>query len=85
VERGKNFHLFLSRCPLSLLATCCFIITFSEQVLGQGCPMCKTAVAVQQASAIHALNFGIAVLLIPPLGILTCILFVTLRRDRPDK
>ena len=78
--RGRA-HALLSRWILSLLgASLCFLIV-SEPVLGQGCPMCKTAVAVQQASAIQALNLGIVVLLLPPLGILACILVFTFRRD----
>ena len=80
-ETCGRAHSLFSRWALSLLgASLCFLI-ISEPLLGQGCPMCKTAVAVQQASAIQALNLGIAVLMLPPLGILTCILVFTFRRD----
>ena len=78
--RGRARSL-LSRWVLSLVGASLCLLIASEPLLGQGCPMCKTAVAVQQASAIQALNLGILVLLFPPLGILTCILIFTFRRD----
>ena len=78
--RGRA-RLLLSRWVLSLVGASLCSLIVSEPVLGQGCPMCKTAVAVQQASAIQSLNLGIVVLLLPPLGILTCILVFAFRRD----
>ncbi len=54
---------------------------FSAPLLAQGCAMCKTAVASQEASMMEALNLGIMVLLVPPVGILTTILVFAFRRD----
>ena len=54
---------------------------FSAPLLAQGCAMCKTAVASQGASMMEALNLGIIVLLVPPIGILTTILVFAFRRD----
>ena len=54
---------------------------FSAPLLAQGCAMCKTAVASQEASMMEALNLGIMVLLVPPVGILTTILVFAFRHD----
>ena len=52
---------------------------FSTPLLAQGCAMCKTAVASQEASVMGALNLGIIVLMVPPIGIFAPILVFIFR------
>lgn len=58
----------------------------TEPSLAQGCALCKSAVASQVAKAIEAINTGIVLLLVPPVGMMSAILFVAFRRrDRNDR
>ena len=43
--------------------------------------MCKTAVVSQEASMMEALNLGIIVLMVPPIGIFATILVFVFRYD----
>ena len=52
---------------------------FSTPLLAQGCAMCKTVVVAQEANMIEALNLGIIVLMVPPIGILATILVFVFR------
>ncbi len=54
----------------------------SSPAAAQGCAMCRTALEGQAQSLIQALNLGILVLLIPPITIMSTILFVTFRQDK---
>ena len=54
---------------------------FSIPLLAQGCAMCKTAVVSQEASMMEALNLGIIVLMVPPIGIFATILVFVFRYD----
>ncbi len=44
--------------------------------------MCRSALEGQVESVVQAVNLGILVLLIPPLTIMSTILFVTFRQDK---
>ena len=55
---------------------------FSSPAAAQGCAMCRSALEGQVQSAVEAINLGILVLLIPPLTIMSTILFVTFRQDK---
>ena len=62
---------------------CFFVLGVVHSVLlGQGCAMCKTSIATQAAGLIRALNFGILVLLFPPLIIVSTIVLVIVRDRR---
>jgi hypothetical protein len=48
--------------------------------------MCKTAAAAQSAQAAQSLNLAILVLLVPPVSIMSSILFFAFRRhDAPQQ
>ncbi len=55
---------------------------FSSPAAAQGCAMCRSALESQVQSAVQAINLGIVVLLIPPLTIMSAILFITFRQDK---
>lgn len=54
----------------------------SSPVAAQGCAMCRSALEGQAQSVVQAINLGIVVLLIPPLTIMSAILFITFRQDK---
>ena len=54
----------------------------SSPAAAQGCAMCRSALEGQVESVVQAVNLGILVLLIPPLTIMSTILFVTFRQDK---
>jgi hypothetical protein len=57
------------------------LITFA-----QGCPMCKSAAAAQSEQAAKSLNRAILLLLVPPVTIMSSILFFAFRyRDTPPQ
>jgi hypothetical protein len=70
----------LSPWVLLFLVSLVFSFLF-DSTSAQACAMCKTAVVSQDAGAMQALNIGILVLLLPPIGILTTILVLTFRHD----
>ncbi len=55
---------------------------FSSPAAAQGCAMCRTALEGQVESVVQAVNLGILVLLIPPLTIMSTIIFITFRQDK---
>ena len=70
--RKMHTSLFTSRL-------CLF---FASPAGAQGCAMCRSALEGQVQSAVQAINLGIVVLLIPPLTIMSTILFITFRQDK---
>lgn len=54
----------------------------SSPAAAQGCAMCRSALEGQVESVVQAVNLGIVVLLIPPLTIMSTIIFITFRQDR---
>lgn len=48
----------------------------------QGCAMCRSALEGQVETVVQAVNLGIVVLLIPPLTIMSTIIFITFRQDK---
>lgn len=62
---------------------CSFLLlVFCSPLFGQGCAMCKTAIAAQLTVAIRAFNLGILVLIFPPVIIMSSILCLAFwRRD----
>jgi ABC-type sulfate transport system permease subunit len=42
------------------------LLVFARSAFAQGCVLCYTSAASQRPRAIHALNLGIIILLIPP-------------------
>ncbi len=55
-------------------------LLMQPSVWAQGCSMCKTSLAGQMDSLIASLSLGIVILLVPPLAILSTILYVAHRR-----
>ncbi len=49
------------------------------------CAMCKTTAEAQAPATIHALNFGILTLLIPPVAIFISFFFAALRWWRSEE
>ncbi len=66
---------------ISLFTSLLFLF-LSSPAVAQGCAMCRSALEGQVQSAVDAINLGIVVLLIPPLTIMSTILFVTFRQDK---
>jgi len=58
------------------------LLFLSSPAAAQGCAMCRSALEGQVESVVQAINLGILVLLIPPLTIMSTILFVTFRQDK---
>lgn len=44
------------------------------------CVMCFRTAAAQQSERAHVLNSGIAILLLPPLAVCACIIFLAARK-----
>jgi ABC-type sulfate transport system permease subunit len=58
------------------------LLAFARSAFAQGCVMCYTSAANQRPRAIHALNQGILILLIPPVLIFFGVFgFFYLRRN----
>ena len=56
----------------------------APELLAQGCAMCKTAAAAQSKDAIASLNWGILLLLVPPVTIMSSLLLFAFRcRNAP--
>ncbi len=64
------------------LVSSLLFLFFSSPAAAQGCAMCRSALEGQVQSAVDAINLGILVLLIPPLTIMSTVLFITFRQDR---
>lgn len=77
-------HRHRDSCLGWFVVGCCFILVLLAPLpsLAQGCAMCKSTVAGQQANVTQTLNLGIVILLIPPLGIILAILLVAFKRDK---
>ncbi len=45
----------------------------------QGCAMCKSSIAAQSEAVVASINAGILILLVPPLLIMSTILYVATR------
>ena len=58
------------------------LLFLSSPAAAQGCAMCRSALEGQVERVVQAINLGILVLLIPPLTIMSTILFVTFRQDK---
>ena len=56
----------------------------APELLAQGCAMCKTVAAAQSKEAATSLNWGILLLLVPPVTIMSSILLFAFRcRNAP--
>lgn len=56
----------------------------APNVVAQGCAMCKTVAAAQSKAAADSLNWGILVLLVPPVTIMSSLLLFAFRcRNAP--
>ncbi|MDA2934576.1 hypothetical protein MYX82_09570, partial [Acidobacteria bacterium AH-259-D05] len=71
-----------ARNSLVLLLYCSIVLLFSSPALAQGCAMCRTALAGQVESAVQAINLGILVLLVPPIALMSTIVFIAFRHDK---
>ena len=69
------------KTTISLFSSLLFLFR-SSPAAAQGCAMCRSALEGQVESFVQAINLGILVLLIPPLTIMSTILFVTFRQDK---
>jgi hypothetical protein len=70
------------RGPVVLLFFCSIVLLFSSPALAQSCPLCKTALIGQAESTLDAINFGILVLLFPPLILMSSIIIIAFRHDQ---
>ena len=69
------------KMKISLFSSLLFLL-LSSPAAAQGCAMCRSALEGQVESVVQAINLGILVLLIPPLTIMSTILFITFRQDK---
>jgi hypothetical protein len=68
---------------LAAVALASALVTAPE-LLAQGCAMCKTVAAAQSKEAATSLNWGILLLLVPPVTIMSSILLFAFRcRNAP--
>jgi len=69
-------------CILAALALATALV--APELLAQGCAMCKTVAAAQSKEAMTSLNWGILLLLVPPVAIMSSLLLFAFRcRNAP--
>ena len=67
-----------------LAAALAFLLAKAPELLAQGCAMCKTVAAAQSKEAATSLNWGILLLLVPPVTIMSSLLLFAFRcRNAP--
>ena len=54
----------------------------SSPVWAQSCPLCKTTLLSQTESTLEAINWGILILLFPPLILMSSIVIMAFRQDQ---
>jgi len=60
------------------------VLANAPELLAQGCAMCKTVAAAQSKEAAASLNWGILLLLVPPVTIMSSLLLFAFRcRNEP--
>jgi hypothetical protein len=65
-------------------AASAFALVKVPELLAQGCAMCKTVAAAQSKEAATSLNWGILLLLVPPVTIMSSLLLFAFRcRNAP--
>ncbi len=69
------------KMKIALFSSLLFLF-LSSPAAAQGCAMCRSALEGQVESFVQTINLGILVLLIPPLTIMSTILFITFRQDK---
>ncbi len=69
------------KMKISLFSSLLFLF-LSSPAAAQGGAMCRSALEGQVESVVQAVNLGIVVLLIPPLTIMSTIIFITFRQDK---
>lgn len=60
-----------------------FVLFDAPGLLAQGCAMCKTVAGAQSKDAIASLNWGILLLLVPPVTIMSGLLLFAFRCRNP--
>ena len=78
-RRAKTFYCFL----LAALALAALSALCPAGALAQ-CPMCRTALEHGGAAAARTLNFGIVVLLVPPVAIFCSIFAVAYKKVKGE-
>ena len=78
-ERGKTLFNFV----IAALALAALSALFPAGALAQ-CPMCRTALEHGGAAAARTLNFGIVVLLVPPVAIFCSIFAVAYKKVKGE-
>lgn len=78
LRRKKLFNFLLAALALVALSA-----LLSASALAQ-CPMCRTALDHGSAEAARTLNFGIVVLLVPPVAIFCSIFAVAYKRVKGE-
>jgi len=69
---------------LPVSVTLASVLANAPELLAQGCAMCKTAAAAQSKEAAASLNWGILLLLVPPVAIMSSLLLFAFRcRNAP--
>ena len=77
-RRKRLFSFLLAALALAALAA-----SFPSGALAQ-CPMCRTALEHGGAAAARTLNFGIVVLLVPPVAIFCSIFAVAYKKVKGE-
>ncbi len=73
---------FSARISQGLLAVSALVLAClpQGQLWAQGCVMCRSSLAGQTNALLASLGWGILILLVPPLVIVSTILYVAFRR-----
>jgi len=67
------------QCCLPAFVTLASVLGNVPELLAQGCAMCKTVAAAQSKEAAASLNWGILLLLVPPVTIMSSLLVFAFR------
>jgi hypothetical protein len=77
-------HLRKKQWCILAVGALAFLLSRAPELLAQGCAMCKTVAASQSKEAATSLNWGILLLLVPPVTIMSSLLLFAFRcRNAP--
>ena len=77
-------HVGTKQWCILAASTFAFAFVNAPGLLAQGCAMCKTVAAAQSKEAATSLNWGILLLLVPPVTIMSSLLLFAFRcRNAP--
>jgi hypothetical protein len=77
-------HLGKTQWCALVVGALAILLSSAPELLAQGCAMCKTVAAAQSKQAAASLNWGILLLLLPPVTIMSGLLLFAFRcRNTP--